>query len=258
MDSLLPKFAPLLAAATASDITSDPTLSGRLVLETAGPIQVSYAPFDHLNPAARIVLVGLTPGRQQAVNALVEASRQLKPGAPIEVADKAAKETASFSGLMRSNLVDILDHVGVAKWLGITSCSDLFVRAASLVHYTSALRYPVFVSGQNYSGSPALKSTPILAGMVTRYLAEEARSLPGAVWVPLGPAATSAVQMLVDRKALDGRRVLDGLPHPSGANGERIAYFLGRKEKAALSTKTNAGLLDVARTEILRRMGNMA
>jgi hypothetical protein len=36
------------------------------------------------------------------------------------------------------------------------------------------------------------------------------------------------------------------LPHPSGANGERIAYFTGRKPRAQLSSRTNALSLDVA------------
>jgi hypothetical protein len=47
-------------------------------------------------------------------------------------------------------------------------------------------------------------------------------------------------------------RVLEGLPHPSGSNAERIAYFLGRKNRGALSSKTNPEKLDRAR-EVLRR-----
>lgn len=43
------------------------------------------------------------------------------------------------------------------------------------------------------------------------------------------------------------RQVLTGLPHPSGANAERIQYFLGRKAAAALSTKTDPSKLDAAR-----------
>ncbi|CAB4824516.1 unannotated protein [freshwater metagenome] len=72
--------------------------------------------------------------------------------------------------------------------------------------------------------------------------------LPNAVWVPLGPAPASALAML----SRDG--VLDGLPHPSGANGERIAYFLGRKERQYLSAKTNAAKLDAAREGLIDRM----
>jgi len=38
-----------------------------------GEITVTYAPLEYVNEQARIVLVGITPRRQQAVNALLEA-----------------------------------------------------------------------------------------------------------------------------------------------------------------------------------------
>lgn len=40
--------------------------------------------------------------------------------------------------------------------------------------------------------------------------------------------------------AVDPARVLAGLPHPSGANAERIAFFLGRKPRERLSGKVDA------------------
>lgn len=46
-------------------------------------------------------------------------------------------------------------------------------------------------------------------------------------------------------------RVLSGLPHPSGANAERISYFLGRKAKENLSPKTNAEQIDAVRQQLL-------
>jgi hypothetical protein len=49
---------------------------------------------------------------------------------------------------------------------------------------------------------------------------------------------------------LDPARVLEGLPHPSGANAERIAYFLGRKPREMLSAKTSAASIDAARERI--------
>lgn len=46
-------------------------------------------------------------------------------------------------------------------------------------------------------------------------------------------------------------QVLGGLPHPAGANAERIAYFLGNKPKEALSVKNKAESPDKAKAEIL-------
>jgi hypothetical protein len=41
-------------------------------------------------------------------------------------------------------------------------------------------------------------------------------------------------RQLVRKGVLDAARVPNGLPHPSDANAERIAYFLGRKARDAL------------------------
>lgn len=57
---------------------------------------------------------------------------------------------------------------------------------------------------------------------------------------------------LCELGVIQRERVLEGLPHPSGSNAERIAYFLGRKNRGALSSKTNPEKLDRAR-EVLRR-----
>mgnify|MGYP003583822180 CR=1 FL=1 len=48
--------------------------------------------------------------------------------------------------------------------------------------------------------------------------------------------------------------ILDGLPHPSGPNGERIAYFLGRKARHELSAKTLPQKIDDARSRLLNRV----
>lgn len=250
MTTLLPRFAANISAASVNDINVDPTLGGALTLERQGPLSVVYAPFDYVNTNAKVVLVGITPGRQQAVKALIEARNQLLNGNDPAVAAKAAKEVASFSGPMRLSLVGMLDHIMLAPKLGLTSCSALFGSDAGLVHYTSALRYPVYVDGKNYSGNPSIARHPMLTRLVGEYLAAEVRSLPDAVWIPLGPAPTLALKMLAERGVIQSSRILAGLPHPSGANAERIAYFLGRKAAENLSVKTNAATIDAARTTL--------
>ena len=72
-------------------------------------------------------------------------------------------------------------------------------------------------------------------------------ALPEAVLLPLGPVPTKAIRWLVEQGHVRPGRVLEGLPHPSGANAERIQYFLGRKDTARLSAKTDPAKLDGAR-----------
>ena len=101
-------------------------------------------------------------------NAQVEARRLLKAGKSEAEAMSAAKVFASFSGPMRSNLVAMLDHVGVNHLIGVWSTDMLWASQSDKAHFTSALRYPVFVNGGNYSGNPSMLSLPMLTAHLTR------------------------------------------------------------------------------------------
>jgi hypothetical protein len=247
---LLKRFSPLLISATEADVRSDVTLGSRLILAQSGSLVVSYAPFEHIQLGAKIVIVGITPGEQQARNALLELRRQLLLGADDATALAKAKVFASFSGAMRTNLIAMLDHIGLHRWAGLDSIADLWTTRSDLAHFTSALRYPVFVSGKNYSGQPSMTATPALRELLVSCLKEEALALPNAVWIPLGPTATAGVEWVIQQGALNRANVLIGLPHPSPASMERIKYFLGQKLKSDLSIKTEPIRLDAARERL--------
>jgi hypothetical protein len=229
-----------------------------LCLAQSGSLKVCYAPFDHVALGAKLVVVGITPGMTQAVNALDAAHKAQAQGLSLEAVLAQAKLTASFSGgAIRSNLVAMLDGIGVARHFDVTSTADLFRPGSTAVHFTSALRYPVFVNGTNYNGTPDMLATPILRKMVETHLAEEADLLPEAIWLPLGPKAEAAILHLVRQGRLNGRCVLSGMPHPSGANTERVAVFLGRKDPAAASRQTNAAPLLAAFARLTAQMASI-
>lgn len=221
-----------------------------LTMYKAGDLAVEYAPFDHIEANAELAIVGLTPGRTQASNALVSLARDLASGLPVDVSLANAKRTASFSGPMRNQLLALLDEIGLPAVFSRSRAADFYAADNSLVHFTSALRYPVYLAGDNYSGSPGLLREPYLRSMVESHLAEEVTAIPKAIWVPLGSHAETALLYLVAEGRLPRDKVLAGLPHPSGANAERIAYFLGRKAKEALSAKTNPGKIDAAKSHL--------
>lgn len=254
---LVTRFAPVVAAHRGDTFLQGDTLSA-LTLHAEGSLSVVWAPFDHVAATARLVVVGITPGAVQAENALVAFRAALRAGLSPAEASRRAKFTGSFSGPMRDNLVAMLDHVGAHRALGVASCAEVFDPVRELAHFTSALRHPVFVAGQNYNGTPDMLRTAVLRRLVETHLASEARTLPDALWLPLGPKAATAVRHLVRLGALDGSRVLEGLPHPSGANGERIAYFLGRKSAAALSAKTRPTPIDAAREALHAQLARLA
>ena len=246
--SLIDRFRHYIRDAASVRPLSSPTLKNNLTLERDRGIEVIYAPFEHITHDARVVIVGITPGLVQAENAIIAARSAIRNGMSDADALRHAKLTASFSGRQtRYSLVSMMDAIGLQQLLGVPSTDVLFSTAGEKVHFTSALRYPVFVDGKNYNGSPDMIRTPILRRMVESYLAEEVKTLPHAMWIPLGPKPAAALRHLAALGVLERQRILDGLPHPSGANAERIACFLGRKPAHAASLRTNPQKLAEAR-----------
>lgn len=252
------QFSLVIRSLSADDLAGDPSLNEKLRIAQDGIVQVCYAPFEYINPKARIVIVGITPGRTQMLNALRECRRQLDAGADDQQALKAAKQIGAFSGAMRPNLVALLNHVGLQNWLGISSCDALFGEASSMVQTTSVLRNPVFVNGDNYNGTPNMITHPLLQKQLIDGFGQDVKALPDAVFIPLGDKVALALHFLADRGLIAKKRILDGLPHPSGANAERIAYFLGNKERSALSPKTSPDKLDKARAGLMARVAELA
>lgn len=221
-----------------------------LQMTADGDLTVCYAPFDYVNPEARVIIVGITPGEAQAINALESLRQAFGRGQSTECALRAAKQYASFSGAMRDNLVRLLNHIGLHNQLGVPSSAKLFEPDNTLAHFTSVLRYPVFLRGNNYSGTPAPMTQAMLSDQVQRYFVEELAILQDAWILPLGSVPEAVMTYYVKTGVIDGQRVLRGLPHPSPANNERILYFLGMKPADQLSLKTNSAKLDAAKTRL--------
>jgi hypothetical protein len=193
-------------------------------------LQVYYAPVEYVNERAKVVLLGITPGWTQMELAYRQARRDLLADlSPTEVCQRA-KRQASFADSMRRNLVEMLDELGLPTLLGISSSESLFHEHHSLVHASSALRYPVFVNGHNYTGHrPWVLDTPTLRWFIDHVLAEELRRVPQAVIIPLGKAVSTVLEYLAGR--IEWACCLMGFPHPSGANGHRVRQFEECRER---------------------------
>lgn len=253
-------YAELIAATDLERIVKAADIPAGFLLARAGRVEAHYLPFDYVNVDARVVVVGISPGFVQWKNAVRAAQQGLRAGLPLPELLRAAKYTGAFSGAIRPNLVALLDDIGLQRWLGIASCASLFGADAHLMHVSGALRQAVFVDGPdgaklNYNGaSPNMLTTPLLQDQLLDYFGREAALIKDAVFVPLGPKVGLALDWLARRGVLEEGRILHGLPHPSGANAERIAYFLGRKEKTALSSRTNGAQIDADRLALRAKM----
>ncbi|MER7671034.1 hypothetical protein ABTY61_21580 [Kitasatospora sp. NPDC096128] len=155
-------------------------------------IQIYYTPFDRsIDPDVKVILVGVTPGRRQLHLAVQAAQAALTEGRSPEEAVRQAGQTASFAGSMRKTAVTMLDAIGLAEALGITTASTLFGEHAGMCATTSAVCHAVFVNG-NYEtvrivvdGPPAIQTRMRLFGYKgkvlhdcdgTRFLAPEAEA----------------------------------------------------------------------------------
>lgn len=257
MNTLFPRFASAIRALDLAQIRDYSDIPSEFLLDQDGSLDVRYTPFESVNAEARVVLVGLTPGFTQWRNAIAEAQLQLLGGATTDQALVGAKRTGAFSGSLRPNLVALLDSIGLQGWLGLNSCADLFGERSVLLHSTSLLVHSVSKDGANYSGAPRPAKHPFLREHISASFAAEASVLQNAVFIPLGPAVADGLEWLAVQGVLRRDRILAGLPHPSGANAERVAYFLGRKERQYLSSKTSPARLDDARERLLSHVGSL-
>jgi hypothetical protein len=132
---------------------------------------------------------------------------------------------------MRKNLVRLMDAVGLSDRLGIKSTETLWTVDSQRAHFTSAIRYPTFVNGDNYSRSPDMNKVPFLFAKAREWLTEELSAFPNAVFVPMGDMVSEALARIASEAGIQERRILTGMPHASGANNGPIAWFLGAQGK---------------------------
>ncbi|QOY95628.1 hypothetical protein IM543_07205 [Massilia sp. UMI-21] len=256
-DPLFPRYREAIRGLDLAQVATPARIPAAFLLGREGRYSAHYIPFESVHAQARVVVVGITPGFAQWRNAMREAQRRLAAGGDDDTVLRAARLAGAFSGAIRPNFVALLDAIGVQRWLGIASCATVFDQDAGLVQVSAILRHPVFVDGKNYSGSPSPLKNGFLREMVARWFAHEARQLPDALYIPMGASVGETLDWLVTQGVIRPGRVLHGLPHPSGANAERVAYFLGRKERAALSGKTNGARIDAAREGLLAQMATL-
>lgn len=181
--------------------------------------------FDYVNPSAKVVIVGITPGNNQLEN-----SREgLLP--------REIKRINAFGGNMRQNLIRMLNHVGVSLLLGIDSCSTLWEENFDLVEMTSLLKDATFeVTNKDgaeiinmFKDVKQINKVDSLQQMFREGFVKDCASYQEAVlFVALGPGVYNMLIQL--KKELVINAPIIALAHPSGANSGRISCYLGIKE----------------------------
>lgn len=207
-----------------------------LLVEKQGAIEIYYAPHnEYENPEATIFIVGITPGFQQMSTAIAEARKGVAEGKSIEEIQHACKVAGRFSGVMRTNLISMLDEVGLHQKLKLESCSALFSSHDSLLHTISLIPFSVFVKGSNYTGhTPKLIRNEFLMRYVYDNFLSSYNLLKHQerlVIVPLGSAVEEVLLSLEENGQIRKNSVMKGFPHPSGANVNRLPKLMEEKEQ---------------------------
>ncbi len=205
-------------------------LTEEFLFDRDGKVEVYWAPFDYINKDAKVIILGITPGWTQMELAFNYVRHYLNQEEYEQLIHNTKKQ-ASFGGTtMRKNLIEMLDGIELNKFLGITSCDQLFNEKSDLLHTSSVLRYPVFIEGENYSGSnPKIFSHNIFLKMINELLVPELNSLKHAVIVPTGKVVSDVLKYLVEEGKIENKTILFNFPHPSGANGHRKEYYENNK-----------------------------
>lgn len=194
-------------------------------------IEIYYAPFEHVNEGAKVVIVGITPGLHQMKKSFSTVKNIKGPLTDDEILHEV-KKNSSFEGPMRKNLITMLDELQLQNYLGLSSTSELFDTANHFVHTTSVITYPVFYNGKNFSGStPNILKTELLKKYVLENFATELRNLDNPLIVPLGVNVSKVLDFLTENKYIEPNSILSGFPHPSGGNGHRHKQFAVNKEE---------------------------
>ncbi len=212
--SLVPSVAP----------TAIEQLDPQLKLFSDGVLDIWYSPIGEKPVNPKLWILGITPGWNQMRIAYEEAAAAIQAGASKERAAALRKPRVAFAGTMRQNLITMLDTLGLAKVMAIKSSAALF--ESDDLRTGSVLKYPVFVHQKNYTGhTPKPLRHAALMEMVETVFVPELKMNPTCLILPLGRAVEEILDYCVARGHLDPSRVLQGFPHPSGANGHRQKQF---------------------------------
>ncbi|WP_077617439.1 hypothetical protein [Bacillus sinesaloumensis] len=195
-------------------------------------LEIYYAPFEYVNEAAKVMIVGITPGLHQMKRSYSTILDPTYQGLSDEDLLHQVKKNSSFEGPMRKYLIQMLDKLGLHSYLDIASTSELFSTSSHLVQTASVIRYPVFYKGKNYSGStPKMLKTEVLKKHIMESFTKEIESMQEPLIIPLGVNVTAVFENLVEKGYVAPTAILYGFPHTSGGNGHRHRQFAENQEQ---------------------------
>jgi hypothetical protein len=209
-------------------------------LARRGRDELFYTPFEHVNPNARLAMVGITPGPEQLKLAYRTFGSRLKVGQADEEIRLEAKKQAAFGGpSMRPNLLKMMRHFGLASILGIKDEEQLWGTRADLFHATSVIPHAAFRNGKMFAGSfyDVLRSDVFREGFERDFVSSLSRMSDRTLYIGLGPTPLAALDWCAKEGLIRGEQVLGAFAHPSTSGGSQVDVYLGQKSPGDLSAR---------------------
>ncbi len=183
----------------------------------------------HLNKNALVVIVGVTPGNTQ----IGDNNENLTP---LEIKKKYA-----FKGkVMRSNLAEMLDLVGVNKVLGIQTCKTIWDKDFQLVEMTSLLKRGTYETTDGkekmFYKAELIAENPQLEEELNNGFIKDCSQYKNAkLFVACGSGVYNILIELSKQEIINAPIV--GIAHPSGQNMNWIKCYMKNKQANTKSLK---------------------
>lgn len=194
-------------------------------------IEKSY--FDYVNKDAEVMILGITPGPNQAVD--VEDAKRLSK--------KELKRKYAFSGtLMRKNLIDELNYILLNEFLKIKDCKSLWEDDFSRVEMTSLLKNAVYKNNESktpFNETQKINNNEQLKNEFENGFKKDCGKYKNLrIIIALGKKIKIIIDKLQKEGIIDKSVKILSIPHPSGGNNGQVSYFLERSSNERYNNDT--------------------
>src|SRR5690625_7630047 len=110
--SLFKKYLPKIKKLNLNSLHKENLLTKDFLIDQEENLSMYYSPpNEYINPTAKIIVVGITPGWKQMKTTYKQNKQSLKTGETEKQMLKKAKLSANISGQSRNNISHILDYI---------------------------------------------------------------------------------------------------------------------------------------------------
>jgi hypothetical protein len=184
-----------------------------------------------MNLAARLVIVGISPGPKQIALAYKSVQDSLIASLSDELILEHSKREGSFGGpTMRPNLIKMLEFFCIHRRLKISAASELWAASSALLHATSVVPHAAIRNGKPFAGTfQEVLGSELFRVSFERDFAATLPLLPhDARYIALGPTPLAALDWCAEHCLIRKDQVLGAFAHPSSSGGSAVPVYLGK------------------------------